>query len=121
MSKRLRSAVGCAWVLGAVLVLAGSAVQARQQPPPAAAPSTRPADPTSVTQGNPAPAQDAFVPFKPGEGGTEVLPATPLVFIAYAFVWVALLAYVLSLAWRLRRVQDELANVHARLEKDGRR
>ena len=61
------------------------------------------------------------MPFKPGEGGTEVLPATPLVFIAYAFVWVALLAYVLSLALRLRRVQDELANVHARLEKDGRR
>ena len=120
MTERVRLAVRCALALVTVVVLAGSAVHARQQPPPTATPSTRQADPPPPTRGN-APAQDAFVPFKPGEGGTEVLPATPLVFIAYAFVWVALLVYVLSLALRLRRVQAELANVHARLEKDGRR
>lgn len=45
----------------------------------------------------------------------ETLPATPLVFIAYAFVWVALLVYVFLLWRRLGRVERELADVNARL------
>lgn len=114
-----------------VLVLAGAdALHAQPQPqsPPSSSPalpaSSQTSDPTAVTRGGspvPPAAQDAYVPFRPGEGGSEVLPAAPFVFIVYAFVWVALLAYVLSLAMRLRRVQDELANVNARLEKDARR
>ena len=40
-----------------------------------------------------------FVPVKPGETGQETLPATPLVFVAYGFVWIVLLAYVFLL-WR---------------------
>jgi CcmD family protein len=47
---------------------------------------------------------------------TEQLPATPLVFGAYAAVWVALLIYILVLWRRLGRVERELADVTARLE-----
>jgi CcmD family protein len=45
----------------------------------------------------------------------EVLPATPFVFGAYAFVWVALFVYVYALWRRLGRVERELADVHAKL------
>ncbi|HEY7475419.1 MAG TPA: CcmD family protein [Vicinamibacterales bacterium] len=70
-----------------------------------------------VTAGLPAVAfQDSgFVPVKPGDTGQEALPATPLVFIAYAFVWVLLLAYVFLLWRRLGRVERELADVNAKL------
>ena len=51
-------------------------------------------------------AQDQFQPMtKP----TETMPAAPLVFIAYAFVWVALIVYVFFLWRRLGRVERELA------------
>ena len=56
-----------------------------------------------------------FVPVQPGGTGQETLPATPLVFVAYAFVWVALLAYVLLLWRRLARLERELAEVRAKL------
>jgi CcmD family protein len=61
------------------------------------------------------PAQEAFQTFKPGDGGVEVLPAAPLVFFAYAFVWVVLLAYVYLLWSRLKRVERELATVSSKL------
>jgi CcmD family protein len=61
-----------------------------------------------------------FVPVKPGETGQETLPATPLVFVAYAFVWVALLGYVVLLWRRLGRVERELADVRAKLQTSGR-
>src|SRR5262245_22161603 len=57
-----------------------------------------------------------FVPVQPGETGQETLPATPLVFVAYAFVWVALLSYVVLLWRRLARVERELADVRAKLQ-----
>ena len=47
----------------------------------------------------------------------EKLPATPFVFAAYAFVWIALLAYVFILWRRLGRVEQELAAITARLEQ----
>lgn len=47
----------------------------------------------------------------------EELPATPLVFAAYAFVWVALVAYVFVLWRRLTRVERELADVNAQLRQ----
>jgi CcmD family protein len=62
------------------------------------------------------PSQDGFVAVQPGQPGQEQLPATPLVFTAYAFVWVALLVYVLTLWRRLTRVERELVDVTARLE-----
>jgi CcmD family protein len=67
---------------------------------------------TAVTLSAQAP--EGFVPVKPGDQ-MESLPATPLVFIAYAFVWLALIAYVFFI-WRgLARVEGELADVQQRL------
>jgi CcmD family protein len=61
-----------------------------------------------------------FVPVKPGETGQETLPATPLVFVAYAFVWIALLGYVFLLWRRLGRVERELSEVNAKLRSEHR-
>ncbi|HYN08519.1 MAG TPA: CcmD family protein [Vicinamibacterales bacterium] len=58
---------------------------------------------------------DTFKPLKPGDPGQETLPATPLVFVAYAFVWTLLLGYVFLLWRKLGRVERELAEVNARL------
>ena len=46
---------------------------------------------------------------------TEGIPAAPLVMTAYAFVWVALMAYVFLLWRRVGRVEHELSEVNARL------
>jgi CcmD family protein len=62
-------------------------------------------------------AQEGFV--KASEVPTEVLPATPFVFIAYAFVWVALIGYLFGLWRKVSRVERELAQVRSRVE--GRR
>jgi len=62
------------------------------------------------------PAQDGFVPVTGNEADVEKLPAAPLVFAAYAFVWVAMIGYVFSLWRRLVRVERELTDVTARLE-----
>lgn len=59
-------------------------------------------------------AQSGFVPAS--QVATETLPAAPLVFIAYAFVWVALIGYVFALWRRLDRVERELAKVSAQVE-----
>ena len=60
--------------------------------------------------------QDEFVPISelPPE---EQLPAQPLVIGAYAFAWLALGGYVLSVARRLDHVQREIE----RLETDTKR
>ena len=60
--------------------------------------------------------QDEFVPISelPPE---EQLPAQPLVIGAYAFAWLALGGYVLSVARRLDHVQREIA----RLEVEAKR
>ena len=39
---------------------------------------------------------------------TESLPATPLVFIAYGFVWVVVFLYITTLWRKLGRVEREL-------------
>ena len=62
-------------------------------------------------------AQDGFVAVVPGsDPNQEVLPATPLVFAAYAFVWLAMIVYVFTLWRRVVRVERELADVTAKLE-----
>jgi CcmD family protein len=63
----------------------------------------------------PGAAQEEFVPVSPDELDQEQLPAAPLVFAAYAFVWVALVSYVFVLWRRLTHVQRELADLSARL------
>lgn len=61
-------------------------------------------------------AQSDFVLAKPGEL-QEQLPATPLVFIAYAFVWGALAFYVFLMWRRLGRVERDLADVRGKLHR----
>jgi CcmD family protein len=55
-----------------------------------------------------------YVPLPPGQSLQEQLPATPLVFTAYAFVWVALLVYVMILFSRLKKIERELADVRSK-------
>ena len=45
----------------------------------------------------------------------ETLPAAPLLYLAYALVWIALIGYVFLLWRRLDRVERELREVSARL------
>ena len=64
----------------------------------------------------PAAAVDEFV--KMSEAAPrEVLPATPLVFYAYSFVWLALIVYVFSIWRRMTRVEQDLAAVQRRLRE----
>ena len=63
--------------------------------------------------------QDAFVPVSqlPAQ---DQLPAAPLLVTAYAFVWVALLAYVVSVGRRLSRVQHEVERLEADIKRGTR-
>lgn len=93
----------------AALVLCASVavpVLAQTQPPAA--------QPVSPVQPG---ANDGFVPMS-AAAPREMLPATPLVFYAYSFVWLALIGYVFSIWRRMARVERDLADVQRRL-KDG--
>ena len=60
-------------------------------------------------------AQDGFVPA--GQlPPVEQLPAAPLVAAAYAFIWVAMLAYVFMLWRRLATVDRELSALRRSIE-----
>ena len=61
-------------------------------------------------------AQGEFQTVKPGELQTENIPAAPLIFAAYATVWVVLLLYVFVIWRKLQRVERELADVQSKLE-----
>ena len=63
--------------------------------------------------------ESGFVPVKPGDLAQEHLPATPLVFSAYAIVWVVLVVYVVSLWRRIAKAEREIAGVAAKLEGRG--
>ncbi len=60
--------------------------------------------------------QDEFVPMSevPLE---DQLPAAPLLIAAYAFVWVAVLFYIVSIARRLATVQGELQRLERNLNE----
>ena len=58
--------------------------------------------------------QREFVPVQPG-ALQESIPAAPLVFIAYGFVWVALAVYIVTLWRRLGSVERELGDLNRRL------
>lgn len=82
-----------------------------QEPPP---PPTTPPATTEQSQA----AMDGFIPMS--EMTTrEILPATPLVFYAYGFVWIALLGYLWAIWRRVDRVEQDIARVRRRLD-DGR-
>ena len=59
------------------------------------------------TPAQPPQTPDEFVPIDelPPE---EQMPAAPMVVAAYAFVWVAFIAYVFSLIKRVRKVEADL-------------
>ena len=69
--------------------------------------------PQPQPQPTPPAATDEFVPISqlPPQ---DQLPAAPLLVTAYAFVWVALFGYLVSVARRLSKVQREVD----RLESD---
>lgn len=48
---------------------------------------------------------------------SEQLPAAPLVIGAYAFVWLAFLAYVWTMWRRLAKVESEMSSLSAQLAK----
>ena len=58
-------------------------------------------------------AKDGFEPAT--NIGTESLPAGPLLYTAYAFVWLVLIGYVFMLWRRLDRVEKEMREVAARI------
>lgn len=60
--------------------------------------------------------QSEFVPLSAAAATQqEALPATPLIYAAYGFVWLALVVYVLLLWRRIGKVERELADVSSRL------
>jgi CcmD family protein len=67
------------------------------------------------------PGQEGFKAATPEDlaAGQEHLPATPLVFWAYAIVWLVLVIYVLSLWRRIAKTEREVAEVRAKLEARG--
>jgi CcmD family protein len=60
--------------------------------------------------------QSEFVPVREIPA-SEQLPAAPLVIAAYAFVWIAFLAYVWLMWRRLGKVEQELSALSGRLAK----
>jgi CcmD family protein len=61
-------------------------------------------------------AQDAQKEFVPADSvAKQELPAEPLLYSAYAFVWAVLLVYVLLLWLRIGRVERELRDVNRKL------
>lgn len=81
------------WIAAIVLcVLATAGSLTAQQPPPT----------------------DEFVPMSEF-ADREVLPATPLVFYAYGFAWVALMTYLFMVWRRIEQVDKDLQSVKKRL------
>jgi CcmD family protein len=72
-------------------------------------------------QPQPAPAQpvDEYVPVSqlPAQ---DQLPAAPLLVTAYAFVWVALFGYLVSVGRRLSKVQREVERLESDIAKGSR-
>jgi CcmD family protein len=63
--------------------------------------------------------QEEFVPVSqlPPQ---DQLPAAPLLVTAYAFVWIALFGYVVSVARRLTKVQREVERLEADMKRGTR-
>jgi CcmD family protein len=75
--------------------------------------------PGALAQQPPPKPQDEFVPISelPPQ---DQLPSAPLLIAAYAFVWLALGGYVLSVARRLTAVQREIDRLDPQGRKGGR-
>jgi CcmD family protein len=88
-------------LLAVVVVCSVAASSAQQQPPPSAA-------------------QEGFVPVDQLPKPQDTMPAAPLVATAYAFVWVVLFGYVISIWRRLSTVERDLQSVSRRISTGGR-
>ncbi len=76
--------------------------------------------PVAAQQPQPQPQQqDEFVPVSqlPAQ---DQLPAAPLLVVAYAFVWLALFAYLVSVARRLSYVQREVERLETDMKRSSR-
>ena len=75
--------------------------------------------PGAFAQQPPPQPQDEFVPISelPPQ---DQLPSAPLLIAAYAFVWLALGGYVLSVARRLNTVQREVERLDTDVKKGSR-
>ena len=89
----------CRWLAAVLALAAGLSVSVFAQTQPTPTPTTL----------------EGFVPMS-AAAPREVLPATPLVFYAYSFVWLALIGYVFSIWRRMARVEQDLAAVQRRLQ-----
>jgi CcmD family protein len=100
MKKAHIGVAGLAILLFALIVPGRAAAQAQPQSqpqqPPAAQSEYVPADQLPAAQ-------------------QEQMPAAPLVIVAYAIVWLALLLYLWSIWRRLQKVDRELADVAAQI------
>jgi CcmD family protein len=66
-----------------------------------------------LAQGEPSAAQNGFVPVTELPP-TQQLPAAPYLVAAYAFIWIALIAYVFSIWRRLGKVENEMKTLEHR-------
>jgi CcmD family protein len=89
-------------ILFLMIVIWSVATATAQQPPP------------------PSAAQEGFVPVDQLAKPQDTMPAAPLVATAYAFVWVMLFGYVVSIWRRLSTVERELQSVSRRIGTGGR-
>jgi hypothetical protein len=64
--------------------------------------------------------QSGFVPYT-GPAPAEQLPAAPLLIAAYAFVWVAAMAYLWSIWRRLDKVETDIHALEKRRQRGGER
>jgi CcmD family protein len=55
-----------------------------------------------------------------GKAGEDV-PARPFVAIAYGFIWIAILAYVVFIARNVGRVRGEVEELRRKLDASGKR
>jgi CcmD family protein len=67
----------------------------------------------------PSAAQEGFVPVDQLPKPQDTMPAAPLVATAYAFVWVMLFGYMVSIWRRLNAVERELQSVSRRIGSGG--
>jgi CcmD family protein len=78
------------------------------------------AQPASPAPATPGAGQGGFVPVGQAPA-TEQLPAAPLLITAYAFVWLALAAYLWSIWRRLGKVEAEMQALDRRMQRGGAR
>jgi CcmD family protein len=72
----------------------------------------------SALAGQPPSGQEGFVPISQLPPADQ-LPAAPLLITAYAFVWVALMAYLWSIWRRLRKVEADMQALERRSAQRG--